>query len=99
MNEGTVLDDLRRITDPSRVRTDVDTIRENSTDATKVFHAADVIVFPKTAHEVSEIVKLANRERVPIVSRGGACFTRAGRPPGDGVQVQLAVVASRLQEP
>ena len=81
MNEGTVLDDLRRITDPSRVRTDVDTIRENSTDATKVFHAADVIVFPKTAHEVSEIVKLANRERVPIVSRGGGVGFAGGAIP------------------
>ncbi|HSU88539.1 MAG TPA: FAD-binding oxidoreductase, partial [Terriglobia bacterium] len=81
MNEGTVLDDLRRITDPSRVRTDVDTIRENSTDATKVFHAADVIVFPETAHEVSEIVKLANRERVPIVSRGGGVGFAGGAIP------------------
>src|SRR5438128_11313632 len=78
MIAGSVLDELRRITDPARVRTDVDTIHENSTDAPKVFHPADVIVFPETASEVSEIVKLANRERVPIVSRGG----RVGFPGG-----------------
>ena len=81
MIESPVLDQLRRITAPARVRTDADTVRENSTDATKVFHPADVIVFPETASEVSEIVKLANRERVPIVSRGGGVGFAGGAIP------------------
>ncbi len=81
MIESPVLDHLRRITAPARVRTDADTVRENSTDATKVFHPADVIVFPDTASEVSEIVKLANRERVPVVSRGGGVGFAGGAVP------------------
>src|SRR5215471_18769541 len=76
-----ILEELRQIAGGSHVRTDADTIRENSTDATKVFHPADVIVFPETASEVSEIVKLANRENIPIVSRGGGVGFAGGAIP------------------
>ena len=48
-----VLEELRRIVGPAYVRTDADTIRENSTDATKFFHPADVILFPENAGHVS----------------------------------------------
>lgn len=75
---------MRRIVGPAYVRTDADTIRENSTDATKVFHPADVIVFPGAAVEVSEIVKLANRIRLPIVSRGGGVGFAGGAVPVRG---------------
>jgi glycolate oxidase len=66
------------------VRTDPDTIPENSTDATKVFHPADVVVFPGSAAEISEIVKLANRERTPVVSRGGGVGYAGGAIPVHG---------------
>ena len=71
MKASTLVDELRAIVGDDHVRTDAETVRENSTDATKRFHPADVVVFPKTALEVSRIVSLANRERTPIVSRGG----------------------------
>jgi glycolate oxidase len=84
MVEEAILRELRRIVGPSQVRTDVDTIRDNSTDATKVFHPADVVVFPDGAAEISEIVKLANRERIPIVSRGGGVGYAGGAIPVHG---------------
>ncbi|MBM4452934.1 MAG: FAD-binding oxidoreductase, partial [Chloroflexi bacterium] len=34
-------------------------------------HEPDYVVMPKTTEEVQQIVKLANRERVPIVPMGG----------------------------
>src|SRR5438128_1265606 len=76
-----MLDELRSIVGADHVRTDPDTIRENSTDATKVFHPADVIVFPKTTAEIAAIVKLANRDGVPIVSRGGGVGFAGGAVP------------------
>src|ERR1700751_4743487 len=79
-----MLDELRSIVGPDNVRTDADTIRENSTDATKVFHPADVIVFPGTTAEVSAIVKLANRDKIPIVSRGGGVGFAGGAIPIHG---------------
>jgi glycolate oxidase len=84
MVEEHILQELRHTLGAERVRTDIDTIRENSTDATKVFHAADVVVFPESAVEVSAIVKLANRERIPIVSRGGGVGFAGGAIPVRG---------------
>src|SRR2546429_8055674 len=79
-----MLDDLRSIVGAEFVRTDAETIRENSTDATKVSHPADVIVFPATTAEVAAIVKLANREKIPIVSRGGGVGYAGGAIPIHG---------------
>src|SRR5437016_10937325 len=84
MVEQRIVTELRQIVSPARVRTDADTIRENSTDATKVFHPADAVVFPESALEVSEIVRLANRERIPIVSRGGGVGFAGGAIPVQG---------------
>ena len=79
-----ILADLQSIVSEPYVRTDAETIRENSTDATKVFHPADVVVFPATTEEVSGIVKLANREKTPIVSRGGGVGFAGGAIPLHG---------------
>ena len=34
-------------------------------------YVPDLVVLPRTAEQVSEVVKLANRERIPIVPRAG----------------------------
>jgi len=81
MISAAVLDELRRIAGPDHVRTDADTIRENSTDATKSFHPADVIVFVENAAQVSQIVRLSNRESIPVVSRGGGVGYAGGAIP------------------
>ncbi|MFC1944071.1 FAD-binding oxidoreductase [Chloroflexota bacterium] len=41
-----------------------------------------IVVRPESTEEVSQIVKLANRERVPIIPRGGGC-QYGGWPPGE----------------
>src|SRR5215475_847574 len=76
-----MLDELRSIVGAEFVRNDADTIREYSTDATKVVHPADVIVFPAATAEVAAIVKLANRDKIPIVSRGGGVGFAGGAIP------------------
>jgi len=81
MISAPILEELRRIVGPSHVRTDSDSIRENSTDATRRFHPADVIVFAGNAEQVSEIVRLANRESIPVVSRGGGVGYAGGAIP------------------
>jgi glycolate oxidase len=81
MIPATILEELRRIVGPEHVRTDSETIRENSTDATKRFHPADVIVFVENAEQVSMIVRLANRESIPVVSRGGGVGYAGGAIP------------------
>ncbi len=84
MLDQDTLEELRRIAGSDYVRSDAEAIAENSTDATKVFHPADVIVFPAATREVSEIVRLANRKRIPIVSRGGGAGFAGGAVPVRG---------------
>ncbi len=79
-----MLDELRSIVGPEHVRTDIDTIRENSTDATKICRPADVIVFPANAAEVAAIVRLSNRLGIPVVSRGGGVGYAGGAIPLKG---------------
>lgn len=79
-----LVQDLEIIAGVEHVRTDPETIRENSTDATKVFRPADVVVFPSSAQEIAEIVKLANRRKIPIVSRGGGVGYAGGAVPVRG---------------
>jgi len=85
-----ILEDLRRIVGAEHVRTDADTVRENSTDATKRFHPADVIVFVDNAAQVSDIVRLSNREAIPVVSRGGGVGYAGGAIPiAGGIVISL----------
>jgi glycolate oxidase len=44
----------------------------------------DLVVRPKSAREVSEIVKLAAKENVPIIPRGGASWGLGGAVPVNG---------------
>jgi glycolate oxidase len=84
MISAAIIEELRLIVGPDHVRTDSDTIRENSTDATKRFHPADVIVFAGNSEQVSQIVRLANRESIPVVSRGGGVGYAGGAIPVAG---------------
>ncbi len=81
MKAATDVEELCSIVGREHVRTDPETIRENGTDATCRFHPADVIVFPGSTAEVREIVALANRERTPIVTRGGGVGYAGGAVP------------------
>ena len=93
-----MLDELRSIVGEENVRTDAESIRENSTDATKVFHPADVIVFVETTAQVAEIVRLANRLRVPVVSRGGGVGFAGGAVPIRGGIVMSMRRMNRILE-
>ena len=44
-------------------------------------HMPDVAILPKTAEEVSEVVKLANRLKIPIVPRAGGTGLSDGAVP------------------
>jgi glycolate oxidase len=44
----------------------------------------DVVVFPASANEISLILKLANRERIPVTPRGGGTNVSGGSIPING---------------
>jgi glycolate oxidase len=98
MKVATPVDELRSIVGSEHVRTDPETIRENSTDATRRFHPADVVVFPGATGEVSQIVALANRSRTPVVTRGGGVGYAGGAVPIAGGIVMAMRRMNRIIE-
>ena len=59
-------------------------------DATQIEGNPDLVAFPGSAREISEIVKLANQHRFPIVPRGmGTGFTGGSVPIQGGVVLVL----------
>ena len=45
----------------------------------------DIVIRPKDTKEISEILKIANEENVPVIPRGGGCCEQGGsKPIGDG---------------
>ena len=64
-----------------------------SYDATNQKYRPDAVVFPGTTQEVSEILKVAAREKIPVIPRGaGTGFTGGSLP----VQGGIALVMTRL---
>ncbi len=61
-----------------------------SYDATNIRYLPDWVVFPETAQQISEILKLANRARFPVIPRGaGTGFTGGTLPVQGGVVLVL----------
>ncbi len=57
-----------------------------SYDATQQSYLPEVIVHPGSAEEISRIMKLANRERIPVFPRGaGSGFTGGSLPTKGGI--------------
>jgi glycolate oxidase len=92
------------IGDPERVLTNISS-RVNRTRVPAPFpvhrwaeHMPDLAVLPKTAHEVSEVVKLANRLRIPVVPRaGGTGLSDGAVPLRGGILVDVKLM-NRIHE-
>src|SRR4030095_12786112 len=68
-------------------------------DGLTLFRAlADFVVFPRSVEQVSEIVKLANREALPFVARGAGTGLSGGCLPAEGVLVISLMRMNRVLE-
>jgi glycolate oxidase len=68
-------------------------------DATAVLRQVPrVVVFPRTAAEVSGVLKLAQRHRVPVVARGSGTGLSGGSVPSEGALVLCLVRMDRILE-
>jgi len=86
MLKQSVIDALRKIVGQENVLVDRTDRICYSYDATQAEWLPDAVVHPADAGEVSEILKLANRERFPVFPRGaGSGFTGGSLPKGGGV--------------
>lgn len=81
-----VIDELERILGVGRVWSNTEKLEACSRDETTTLGAderymPEAVVAPSSAEEVSEIMKLANRYRIPVTPRGGGTGLSGGALP------------------
>ncbi len=70
-----------------------------SFDATAALrHAPRVVVFPRTAAEVSAVLRVARRHKAPVVARGSGTGLSGGSVPVEGAVVLCLVKMDRIIE-
>ncbi len=85
-----LLASLKSIVGDSHVLTDDEARQTYGTDALKRGTAADVVVVPGNAREISAIMNLCSAGRIPIVPRGGGSgYTGGSVPTRGGVVLSL----------
>ncbi|HVF42327.1 MAG TPA: FAD-binding protein, partial [Pyrinomonadaceae bacterium] len=84
--------DLRSILTPGQVVSDAEELLVYECDGlTHYRHRPRAVVFPASTEEVSEVLKLLSRERVPLVPRGaGTGLSGGALAVGGSVCVELA---------
>ena len=79
-----VLEQLQRIVGAENVLIEPEKVEPYGADAVKEKFPPEAVVFPATTKEISEILKLANREIFPVTARGGGVGYTGGAVPVDG---------------
>src|SRR5919197_4423293 len=88
----TLLENLRAVLKPEQVVSDPEELLVFECDGlTHYRHRPRAVVFPKSTEEVSEVMRLLARERVPVVPRGaGTGLSGGALAVGGGVCIELA---------
>lgn len=81
-----ILENLKNIVGQENVVTEKQDLLCYSYDATQMEYLPDAVVYPANADEVSQILKIANSELVPVIPRGaGSGFTGGSLPQSGGI--------------
>ena len=98
MIEKRVINKIKRIVGKEYVHSEMEERVCYSYDATNQRYLPDLVVFPADAHEVSEILKLANEEGFPVIPRGaGSGFTGGTLPVNGGLVLVLTSLNNILE--
>jgi glycolate oxidase len=90
MLEKSILQKLEKIVGRDNLTTEKSDLICYAFDATQQRFLPDVALYPHNAEEISEILKLANRERIPVVPRGsGSGFSGGSLPIVGGIALIL----------
>ncbi len=73
-----IIDELSKIVGRTNLLTSPEQIKDFSTDGTKLLFYPDVVVFPGSTEEVSKILTLANKEKIPVIPRGAGTGMSGG---------------------
>jgi glycolate oxidase len=90
MTDKGIVKQIINIVGKENVVEDRETLICYSYDATNIRHLPDLVVFPRTPQQISEILKLANEHRFSVIPRGaGTGFTGGTLPVEGGVVLVL----------
>jgi glycolate oxidase len=84
MLKPSVLKELKSIAGPDNFSTSPEELIVYSYDATRRESPPWVVVRPRSSREISDILRLANRERFPVVPRGAGTGMSGGSVPVQG---------------
>ncbi|MEM3087714.1 MAG: FAD-linked oxidase C-terminal domain-containing protein [Candidatus Bathyarchaeia archaeon] len=84
MLSSNVVAALREIVGADNVLTDEADLVCYSYDATERWHMPEAVVFPRSAEEVSKVMKLANEKKIPVTPRGAGTDLAGGPIPIKG---------------
>ncbi len=103
VKEGTMMDkniiaQFEKITGKDGVLTTPEDLAVYGYDGTFEDHRPDVVVLPRTTEQVSQVVALAGRERIPLVTRGMGSGLAAASVPFQGGIVLAMTRMNRILE-
>ena len=85
MLEKKLISQLQKIVGPEAVLTSKEDLNAYSYDGTATWtHMPDVVVLPTTTEQVSQILKLANENQIPVTPRGAGTNVSGGSIPIKG---------------
>jgi glycolate oxidase len=94
MLQKNLVRELESIVGKQNILTSPESMKAYSYDGTTSWiHEPDIVVFPTTANEVSQIMKIANREKIPVTPRGGGTNVSGGSIP---IQGGIALVMTKM---
>ncbi|HOW54984.1 MAG TPA: FAD-linked oxidase C-terminal domain-containing protein [Syntrophorhabdaceae bacterium] len=85
MLKESLISEFQKIVGKENVLTSPEALKAYSYDGTTSWiKEPDVVIFPKSTSEVSQIMKLANAEKIPVTPRGGGTNVSGGSVPWHG---------------
>jgi len=82
MLQESIATQLEGIVGKANVLTSQEALTAYSYDGTTSWqHEPDIVVFPTTTEQISQIMKLANKEKIPVTPRGGGTNVSGGSVP------------------
>ncbi len=97
--QTTHIEALKKIVGQDNVLTGPEDLYTYSYDATPGHaHLPDVVVIPGSAQEISEVMKLANENKIPVYTRGSGTNLSAGTVPTKGGIVLLMTRFNKIVE-
>lgn len=93
-----IITELKSIVGPDRLLTSAADLVAYSYDATWMESPPQAVVLPKSAEEVSRVLKLANRYKIPIAPRGAGSGLSGGSVPQQGGIALSFTLMNRILE-